>query len=333
LRGILKTAWRLKLTKEDGTPYTHEDFTRATDWGPLRAERLPAGRDVSKLERQKITTWMRGLGDTTYGCFVRCVVILLFGAGLRADEVCNLLVKSYLPEERGLRFLRKGNREVVIPLGEREVKAVEAWLHWRKREGIKGPWMFVPVSRRGLVLREKRITVRSLEALCENITKHAEVKRFTPHDCRRTYCTALLDAGIDLATVQRLMTHKSPLTTARYDKRQAAQDAHARAAVIIIDDEEPPTTEEKIEKHLASLKPQEEPESVKAPLPLVVKKDPKKQARALHTRGLSAEVIAAALTKAGYGEVDAAGVEAMLVEEGDITSPEALLAIAKRNAT
>lgn len=62
-------------------------------------------------------------------------------------------------------------------------------------------------------------------------TDQAGVKAFSPHDCRRTFCTALLDAGADVASVAGLMGHASTDTTRKYDRRDAR--ARRKAAELL----------------------------------------------------------------------------------------------------
>jgi len=46
-----------------------------------------------------------------------------------------------------------------------------------------------------------------------------KVKAFSPHDLRRTFASEMHNAGANIATVQKMMGHADPATTARYDRR------------------------------------------------------------------------------------------------------------------
>jgi site-specific recombinase XerD len=232
LKGVLRTCWKMGLMP-------HEAFARATSWEKLRASRLPAGRDLSDHEVQIVASWCRDqIG--VYGRFVRATFALLLGAGLRAAELCSLPIHAYSTTERGVRLVGKGNKERVVPLGEQETEAVVEWLATRKHLTKRVPWMLVSVSSLGHVQQHTAMAVRALEKLCEHVAKRTVLPHFTPHDCRRTFATRLLAAGVDIGTVQRLMGHESADTTARYDRRKYVVDAEARRRVVLWPGEVPP---------------------------------------------------------------------------------------------
>ncbi len=89
---------------------------------------------------------------------------------------------------------------------------------------VRGPdpgALFLPINKGG------RITLRRMT----DQAVQTGVSHFSPHDLRRTFISDLLDAGADIATVQKLADHASVATTGRYDRR--GEHAKQRAATLL----------------------------------------------------------------------------------------------------
>jgi integrase len=102
---------------------------------------------------------------------------------------------------------------------------LERWL------ALRGPAAGPLFSRirKGGTLVPGRMDESSVLWILQQRARQSGVEHFSPHDLRRTYISNLLDAGADIATVQRLVGHANIATTQRYDrrgetaKRQAAE--------------------------------------------------------------------------------------------------------------
>lgn len=76
----------------------------------------------------------------------------------------------------------------------------------------------------------RRMTDQAVLAMLRQRPVKAGVGHFSPHALRRTFISDLLDAGADIATIQKLAGHSSVATTGRYDRR--GEYAKQRAATL-----------------------------------------------------------------------------------------------------
>jgi site-specific recombinase XerD len=75
------------------------------------------------------------------------------------------------------------------------------------------------------------MTDQAVYSILVRRARQANVRRFSPHDLRRTFVSNLLDAGADVVTVQKLAGHANVETTARYDRR--GEEAKRKAVGLV----------------------------------------------------------------------------------------------------
>ncbi len=154
--------------------------------------------------------------------FTYTVVATLLATGLRISECCALRFED-IDSRSGFVHVRrgKGAKPRSVKLGERHLRLL--CRYWEV-EQPPGPWLFPAqrISSPGVVDAHQRwashaVNPDPVRNRLHRLTRLAGLQRsVTPHDLRRTYATWLLEAGVDLRTVQVLLGHASPETTARY---------------------------------------------------------------------------------------------------------------------
>src|SRR6185295_16650360 len=105
--------------------------------------------------------------------------------------------------------------------------ALTAWIN--ERGNAPGP-LFYRARKGGLMIAE-RMTPQAVLDIAHRRGDAAGVKRFSPHDLRRTFISELLDAGADISTTRALAGHSNVQTTARYDRRD--ERSKRRAAEML----------------------------------------------------------------------------------------------------
>jgi len=215
LRGTLRAAWRLGQM-------TAEDYQAAADVRGARGETIPAGRELSPGELAAVMATCAN-DPTPAGARDAALVAVLYAGGLRRAEAVALDRGDYDAATGALRVLGKGHKERLCWLGQGAAQALGDWL--ALRGDASGP-LFWPVNRGGHLIR-RRLSPGAIYRRLQKRAAQAGAGRFSPHDLRRTFVSDLLDAGADIATVQKMAGHANVTTTARYDRRpeQAKQKA------------------------------------------------------------------------------------------------------------
>lgn len=91
-------------------------------------------------------------------------------------------------------------------------------MRWVEHRGDEPGPLFIPIRQNGEIPLT-RIRGEPISYILRRRQEEAGVDSFSPHDLRRSTVTHLLDAGVDVFTVQKLAGHADATTTARYDRR------------------------------------------------------------------------------------------------------------------
>lgn len=219
LRGVLKEAWRLGQMEA-------ADYQRAVDLPGVRGGTLPRGRALTPGELRALFTVCAD--GSPAGVRDAALLAVLYGGGLRRAESVSLDRSDYLPATGALTVRHgKGEKARIVYLTGGAQAAMDAW--WARRGDAGGP-LFFPIHKGGRIA-PRRMTDQAILAILRRRAVQAGVGHFSPHDLRRTFISDLLDAGADIATVQKLAGHASVATTGRYDRR--GEHAKQRAATLL----------------------------------------------------------------------------------------------------
>lgn len=149
------------------------------------------------------------------GARLRCLLELLYGAGLRVSELVSLPLAAVRGERRFLVLRGKGEKERLVPLGERARAALALYLERRgaflgKDESSR--FLFPSRGAAGHLTRRR----------CGQVLKELAIEagidpaRLSPHVLRHAFASHLLDHGADLRSVQEMLGHADIATTQIY---------------------------------------------------------------------------------------------------------------------
>jgi integrase/recombinase XerD len=171
-------------------------------------ERIPFPRREQKLplilSRDEVKAMLEAPPDLRH----RAMLAILYGSGLRVSEVARLKVAD-IDSARNVLWVRSGkgrkDRQALLPPKLRELLRC----YWRSRRPTD--WLFPGAD------PTQPISVKTIFRACRQAAHSAGIaKSVHPHMLRHAFATHLLEAGVNLRTIQFLLGHARLETTARY---------------------------------------------------------------------------------------------------------------------
>lgn len=180
---------------------------------PKKAQKLPEVLDPEEISR------IIDHADRTDFAGIRDAAILetLYATGMRVSELTGLELGMLFFEIGFIRVIGKGNKERLVPVGERAQLSIEHYIETARKEFINPENRAKSKNRLFLNQRGGPLSRMSIWNIVNKYAQKAEIKKNVyPHIFRHSFATHLLEGGADLRAVQEMLGHTSILTTEIY---------------------------------------------------------------------------------------------------------------------
>lgn len=183
-------------------------FFRITFPKPWHVEMIPFGKRDRKLPTVLGPEEVNRLLESTSYQKHRTFFMTLYSAGLRLSEAANLQLNDIDSQRMQLNIRSgKGSKQRLVPLSPRLLKELREY--WK----VYKPTMFLFPGK----TPDRAYAQTSIQKTIKVSARKAGIKKnVTPHTLRHSYATGLLEAGVDILTISRLLGHSSFATTMIY---------------------------------------------------------------------------------------------------------------------
>ncbi len=174
---------------------------------PKNVYNLPRPRKPQSLPKVLSKNEIKKILDVTSNIKHKCIITLLYSAGLRRSELLNLKVKD-IDSERMVLMINgsKGKKDRVTLLSSKILNLLRQYYKEYK------PEIFLIEGEEG-----GKYSATSISKILKKYATKAGIrKNVTPHMLRHSFATYLLEQGTDLRYIQELLGHNSSKTTEIY---------------------------------------------------------------------------------------------------------------------
>jgi integrase/recombinase XerC len=139
------------------------------------------------------------------------ILLLMLDSGLRLGEVVGLKVHK-IDIERGQLWVNgKGNKERIVPIGDRCRRYLRRYMVHFRPEPIRPQ-----IDNAFLNLDGTPMTDNSIKLMFTRLSKKCKIPRLHAHLCRHTFGTNYLRNGGDVFSLQKILGHEDLATVKMY---------------------------------------------------------------------------------------------------------------------
>ena len=201
---------------------TFGDYIESNPFSKIKAEiKQPSSlpKHIPNAQLRRIFSILKlAINDTSISEFQRrnyqtleLALGVLINTGIRVSELCSIRVSDMDLSKLTIRVQGKGNRERnVFVLGDSVLTHINSYLTVRQQIGCLHDFLLITQS--GCPTSPAFIRYH----LNRFLDQHSINERITPHMFRHTTATTLLDQGVDIRHVQKLLGHSDISTTILY---------------------------------------------------------------------------------------------------------------------
>jgi len=171
-------------------------------------DKIPRMKKEKKLPVILSKTEVKNILNATTNLKHKAILTTVYSAGLRISEVRNLTIKDIDSKNMQIRVRKaKGKKDRYTLLSQNNLSLLRKY--WKEYQPEY--WLFpgMPTT--------KAISARTIQQFFKKYLNKTKItKNATVHTLRHCFATHLLEAGVDIFHIQKLLGHASPKTTARY---------------------------------------------------------------------------------------------------------------------
>jgi len=147
----------------------------------------------------------------------RAMFELMYASGLRISELVNLKVNNIHVKDRFVQVMGKGRVERIVPINDFVLAYVVEYIQHHRPGMVTGNSLgYLFLTRTGSKMGSQMSSSAFYQMMTKYMARAGLPRVYSPHSIRHAFATHLMNAGVDILTISKMLGHRSVNTTSIY---------------------------------------------------------------------------------------------------------------------